>query len=442
MTVLSAVGLAMSFGDRSLFRDVSFDVAERERVALVGANGTGKTTLFRLLIGELEPTAGTVVKSRTARLGYMEQHACADSRRTVYDEMLSVFDPLIETEARLDEIASLLLQGQGDRDALIAEQSRLHDEFQRRDGLTFRSRTRAALLGLGFAERDFALPCDALSGGQKSKLSLGKLLLSGADILLLDEPTNHLDMDAVEWLEGFLKEYKGAALIISHDRYFLDTVTTRTMDFSRGTLRTWNGGYTSYLRQKAERDAQEKRDYENQMAEIERIEGIIAQQRQFGRERNFITIASKEKMLERKKAELVVPEAVQRAVHFRFPDVLPPGNEVLNVHNACGAATGCSCSAQTAAARRRCCASFEARSRRTRGRTVWAQACGSATLTRACTGCTTTKRRSTRFGTGTARCRRPRCVRRWRCFCSAARTYIKRYVNYRAARKRGWRCWS
>ena len=331
MIVLSASGLAMSFADRTLFSGVSFDVAERDRVALVGPNGTGKTTLFRLLIGELEPTAGTVVKSRTARLGYMEQHACENSSRTVYDEMLSVFDPLIEMEARLEEIAADLQAGHGDRDALIAEQSRLQDEFQRRDGLTFRSRTRAALLGLGFPERDFTLRCTDLSGGQRSKLSLGKLLLSGAEILLLDEPTNHLDMDAVEWLEGFLKEYKGAALIISHDRWFLDTVTTRTMDFSRGTLRVWNGGYSEYLRQKSARDEQEKRDYANQMAEIERIEGIIAQQRQFGRERNFVTIASKEKMLERKRAELVVPESVQRAVHFRFPEVPPTGNEVLVV---------------------------------------------------------------------------------------------------------------
>ena len=333
MTVLSTVGLAMSFADRDLFRDVSFDVAERERVALVGANGTGKTTLFRLLTGELEPTAGTVVKSRTARLGYMEQHACTDSTQTVYDEMLSVFAPLIETEARLDEISSALQQGIGDRDALIAEQSRLHDAFQRQDGMTFRSRTRSALLGLGFCERDFGLQCGVLSGGQRSKLSLGKLLLSGAEILLLDEPTNHLDIDAVEWLEGFLKEYRGAVLMISHDRWFLDAVTTKTMDFSRGTLRVWNGAYSSYMQQKAARDAQEKRDYENAMAEIGRIEGIIAQQRQFGRERNFVTIASKEKMLERKRAELVVPESVQRTVHFRFPDVLPTGNEVLLVRN-------------------------------------------------------------------------------------------------------------
>ena len=328
MTVLSAYNVEMMFGDRLLFREVCFDIGEKECVALVGPNGTGKTTLFKLITGELEPTSGQIIKSRSARLGYMEQHACAGSRRTVYDEMLTVFDPQIRMEARLDEIAHDLQKGRGNQNALIAEQSTLQEQLERQDGMTFRSRTRAALLGLGFAERDFTLTCDALSGGQRSKLSLGKLLLSGADVLLLDEPTNHLDIDSVEWLEGFLKDYKGSAVIISHDRYFLDKVTSRTMDFARGTLRTWKGGYTEYLRQKQERDEQERRDYENKMEEIRHIEEIIEQQRRFGRERNFITIASKEKMLEKKKAELIVPEAALATVHFRFPQAPETGNEV------------------------------------------------------------------------------------------------------------------
>lgn len=333
MSVLGAYNVEMYFGDRLLFKEVCFDIAEKECVALVGPNGTGKTTLFRLITGELEPTAGQIVKGKNVRLGYMEQHACADSPRTVYEEMLSVFEPLIRMEVRLEEIAHDLQKGRGDQDALIAEQSTLHEQFERQGGLTFRSRTRAALVGLGFSEKDFYLPCSAVSGGQRSKISLGKLLLSGADLLLLDEPTNHLDMDSVEWLEGFLKDYKGSAIIISHDRYFLDTVTTKTMDFSRSTLRTWKGGYTEYLRQKQQRDEQERRDYENAMDEIHRIEGIIEQQKQFGRERNFITIASKEKMLERKRAELIEPEAVQATVHFCFPPVPETGNEVLVLRN-------------------------------------------------------------------------------------------------------------
>ncbi|MGN0636303.1 MAG: ABC-F family ATP-binding cassette domain-containing protein [Acutalibacteraceae bacterium] len=333
MSVLSAYNVEMYFGDRLLFKEVCFDVAEKECVALVGPNGTGKTTLFRLITGELEPTAGQIVKGKNVRLGYMEQHACADSNRTIYEEMLSVFEPLMRMEARLETIAHDLQKGRGDQNALIAEQSALQEQFERQDGLTFRSRTRAALQGLGFSEKDFFLPCSAVSGGQRSKISLGKLLLSGADLLLLDEPTNHLDIDSVEWLEGFLKDYKGSAVIISHDRYFLDKVTSKTMDFSRGTLRTWKGGYTQYLHQKQKRDEQERRDYENAMEEIHRIEGIIEQQKQFGRERNFITIASKEKMLERKRAELVEPEAVQATVHFRFPPVPETGNEVAVIRD-------------------------------------------------------------------------------------------------------------
>ncbi len=331
MAVLSAFNAEMYFGDRLLFKEVCFDIGERERVALVGPNGTGKTTLFRLITGELEPTAGRIIKSKNAVLGYMEQHACAESERTVYDEMLTVFNEVMAVEARLEDISEEIHKGNGNIDALIGEQSVLQEKFERMDGLTFRSRTRSALLGLGFSESDFYLKCTALSGGQRSKLSLGKLLLSGADILLLDEPTNHLDIDSVEWLEGFLKEYKGSAIIISHDRYFLDRVTEKTMDFARNTLRVWKGNYTEYLRQKQAFEEHERKVYENLMEEIRHIEDIIEQQKRFGRERNFITIESKQKMLERKKAELVVPESAAAKVHFKFKTTAETGNEVLVV---------------------------------------------------------------------------------------------------------------
>ena len=329
MSVLSVQNVEMYFSDRLLFKNVSFELGERETAGLVGANGTGKTTLFRLITGELEPSGGQIVKSRGVTVGYMEQHVFSGSQRSVYDEMLSVFDRLMNMEKELERLNRQIEKGGENLDELINLQNSLSEEFQRCDGLVYKSKTRAALLGLGFGEDEFNMSCSKLSGGQRSKLSLGKLLLSGADLLLLDEPTNHLDISSVEWLESFLSEYRGSVLIISHDRYFLDKVTTKTFDISSKTLRVWKGSYSVYQKQKAEKAEYEKRLYENRMDEIKRIEGIIEQQRQFGRQRNFITIASKEKMLEKKRGELVVPEQAAAEVHFNFKPVAESGNEVL-----------------------------------------------------------------------------------------------------------------
>ncbi len=331
MSVVSAQNVTVDFGGKVLFENVSFDVYENESVGLIGANGTGKTTIFKLITNQLEPSSGGVFISKNSRIGYLEQHACAGSRLSAYDEVLTVFDEVMRIEAELDEIAGAITDKIGDRDAHILRQNELYAKFEDMGGLTYKSRARAALLGLGFEERDFYLPCDKLSGGQRSKLSMAKLLLSGADLLLLDEPTNHLDIAATEWLESFLQSFKGAALIISHDRYFLDKVTNKTMELSNGRLHCAKGGYSRYLELKEERLKTERRAYENQLAEIKRIEGIIEQQKAFGRERNFITIESKRKMLEKKKAELVVPERDPASLYIKFQPVAETGNEVLNV---------------------------------------------------------------------------------------------------------------
>ena len=210
--------------------------------------------------------------------------------------MESVFEPLMKKEKRLEELADLIEAGHGDINALIAEQNRLHTEFEDEGGLTYKSRTRSALTGLGFSESDFSLPCSLLSGGQRSKLALGKLLLSAPDLLLLDEPTNHIDLTSLEWLESFINDYRGSAVIISHDRYFLDKVTTKTMLLENGRIEMFNGGYSRFLEQKTERDEIERRHYERQMDEVHRLEGIIEQQRRW---RHFITADSKQKMLDK-----------------------------------------------------------------------------------------------------------------------------------------------
>ena len=331
MAIISAQNLTMGFGENTLFEKASFELAAGERVGLVGANGTGKTTLFKLITGAAQPAEGAVYTASGIRFGLMEQHACAGSKRGVYDEMLSVFDYLIKAEKELEALASAIHEGADDIDALIARQHNLTEEYERFGGLTCRSRTNSALAGLGFSKNDFDLPCAKLSGGQKSKLSLGKLLLSRAEYLLLDEPTNHLDIDSVEWLETFLRDFKGGALIISHDRLFLDRVTQKTLAIEHKKITLWDGNYSRHLQLKAEKEAVELKQYRNEIKEIHRIEGIIEQQRRWGREKNIIKAESKEKMLQKKREALVKPEGRENTLRFGFKPEAAGGNEVLKV---------------------------------------------------------------------------------------------------------------
>ncbi len=331
MAVVSIQNLKVDFGGKVLFENVSFDVNPGEFVGLIGANGTGKTTLFKVITGEIEPTEGGAFVGRNIKVGYLEQHACHGSVRTVYDEALSIFEPLMQMEAELEDIAAAIDNHEGNRDALIERQTRLNEQFQEQEGLTFRSRTRSALIGLGFNENDFYLTCDKLSGGQRAKLSMCKLLLSGSDLLLLDEPTNHLDIAGTEWLENYLSTFRGTVIVISHDRFFLDRLTNKTVEISHGKSHCSKGNYTEYLKLREERLESERRAYENQLAEIKRIEGIIEQQRSFARERNFITAESKRKMLEKKKAELVVPDPPLSKMRMKFTPVCETGNDVLKV---------------------------------------------------------------------------------------------------------------
>lgn len=333
MALISAHSVSLSFSERVVFSDVSFDVYKKDKVGFIGINGAGKTTLFKLLTRQLEPDSGDIFISRDATLGYMEQHACAGSDRTLFDELLTVFDDVISAEKELDDIAEKL-NGSFSGDAgLIARQQYLLELFERRGGLTYKSRARSALLGLGFAESDFSLPCSLLSGGQRSKVSLAKLLLSKADLLLLDEPTNHLDIESIDWLEGWLSEYGGTFIVISHDRYFLDKVTNRTFELENGKFFCTNGNYSRYHELKAERRKNAERVYDNTMKEVKRIRGIIEQQKTFSQERNYITIASKQKSIDRLLDGLEKPEKELDSIHFSFKTNLVSGNEVLLCEN-------------------------------------------------------------------------------------------------------------
>lgn len=330
MNVLDVQNLTLSFGENTLFSNLSFDVQDKEKVGFVGVNGVGKTSLFKVITGEYTPDSGNCFISKNATLGYMQQHTCSDNK-TIWNELVSVFDDLIQIELELDEINEKLKTDHSNK--LLERQSYLTDEFNLNGGLTYKSMTRSALLGLGFGEEDFDKPTSKLSGGQKSKLILAKLLLSKADFLLLDEPTNHLDISAIAWLEDFLKNFNGACLIISHDRYFLDRVTDKTIELENKKIRSYKGNYSEFLVKKEAQQKAVEEKYENDMKEIERLEGIIAQQRQWNREKNIKTAESKEKVVERIKAQLVVPDKKLEKIRFDFTPKCVSGEDVLEVDN-------------------------------------------------------------------------------------------------------------
>ena len=333
MPALSVRNLTMTFIERNLFTDVSFDVEERDKVGFIGANGVGKTTLFKILNGEISPVSGTVTFSKNVRPGYMEQHACNNPRADVYHELLSVFDYLSDMETEISALAHQIDSKSGNLDELVERQTMLIEQFERAGGLTYKSRTRSALLGLGFSENDFTMPVGNLSGGQRSKLCLAKLLLSQSNMLLLDEPTNHLDIDAIAWLEGFLRDFKGAMIIISHDRYFLDNVTNKTIELEHNRAMVYKGSYSEFVKKKESVNESLKNKYEHDLKEIKRIEGIVEQQKRWGQAHNFITAASKQKEADRIKDELVAPESELETMRMHFEPRCESGNDVLICKN-------------------------------------------------------------------------------------------------------------
>ena len=328
MIVLSGNDISVSFGGETLFHDVNFRLEENGRAGLVGVNGCGKTTLMHVINGRQEAETGGISKAAGIKIGCMEQYVIRDDNITLYDEVLEIFRPLIDAENELADIAVAIDTGDHSEQTL-SRQMQLQERFEREGGLTYKSMTCSALAGLGFSEEDFNKPISVMSGGQKSKAQLAKLLLSGSNILLLDEPTNHLDITACEWLEKFLTEYKGAYIVISHDRYFLDKVTDTTFEMENRTLREYKGNYTRYLELKAEAREAQQRVYDRTVKEINRIEGIVEQQKRWGQEHNFITAASKQKQADRLKETLEKPEDLPEAIKFTFRAKEGGANDVL-----------------------------------------------------------------------------------------------------------------
>lgn len=329
MALLQVQHVAKQFGERQLFSDVSFEIAAGEHIGLVGVNGCGKSTLLHILVGEEQADEGHASRSSECRITWLMQQQPEGEGLTVYDAALLEFAPLVRMERQLAELSERLELDS--EESLIRRQYALQEEYQRRGGLTFRSRTRAVLLGLGFPPDALDKPIDVLSGGELRKILLARVLLSEANLLLLDEPTNHLDICAIEWLEEFLLSYRGAFVVVSHDRYFLDRVTNKTIEMENGSILVSRGNYSRHLELKMDAREAAERKYYNQMREIRRIRGIIEQQRRWNQARNYVTIASKEKQIERIRQEMVKPTVDPAAIRFSFRAVEPAGNDVLLV---------------------------------------------------------------------------------------------------------------
>ncbi|PYG87995.1 ATP-binding cassette subfamily F protein 3 [Ruminiclostridium sufflavum DSM 19573] len=332
MIVLNCNNIGFSYGTETIIKDISFSVQENDKVGLVGVNGAGKSTLFKIITGELNQEDGEVFVSKDLILGYLKQNASVNTENTLWDELLEVFKELIDMEKSIG-IIERKISTAGDKDdlsSLMKEYSRLTERFSYLGGYEYNSRVRGVLRGLGFNDSEFQKKVSILSGGQKTRLALAKVLLEEPDILMLDEPTNHLDISAVEWLEDYLKNYKKCLLIISHDRYFLDSVTNRTIEIENCTSMVYNCNYSAYIKQKsANREVQEKH-YQQQQKEIARQEAYIEQQRRWNRERNIIAAESRQKALDRME-KVDKPAAQPQKIRMKFNQAIASGNEVLEV---------------------------------------------------------------------------------------------------------------
>ena len=329
--ILSCSNISKSFGDNDILKHVSFHIEEHEKTAVVGINGAGKSTLLKIIIGELAADDGYVTLSKGAAIGYLAQHQDLAGVETIYDALLEAKRPVLEMEERLRRLEAEMKSASGETlESMLQEYSRLNHEFEMADGYSVQSEITGVLKGLGFAEEEFSKSIDALSGGQKTRVSLGKLLLTKPDVLLLDEPTNHLDMESIAWLEAYLRTYPGSVLIVAHDRYFLDRVVTKIVELDGGTATVFAGNYTAYSQKKAQIREAKLKAYLNQQQEIRHQEEVIAKLRSFNREKSIRRAESREKMLD-KIDRIEKPREIDDAMDIRLePDVIS-GNDVLTV---------------------------------------------------------------------------------------------------------------
>ena len=329
--ILSCSNISKAFGTNEVIKHASFHIEDHEKAAIVGINGAGKSTLLKMIIGELASDEGEVVISKGKTLGYLSQHQDLSGDRTVYEEVLEVKRPLMDMEGKIRKLELDMKHATGEElDEMLTVYSRLNHEFELQNGYAYRSEVTGVLKGLGFTEDEFGKPVSALSGGQKTRVALGRLLLTKPDIILLDEPTNHLDMDSIAWLEGYLINYDGSVIIVAHDRYFLNRVVTKIIELDNGILSVYQGNYTEYSSKRAMIREAKMKAYLNQQQEIRHQEEVITKLKSFNREKSIRRAESREKMLD--KIELLEkPAEVNDEMRIQLEPNVISGNDVLTV---------------------------------------------------------------------------------------------------------------
>lgn len=331
--ILACQNISKSFGIKEVLKDIQFHIEDREKTALVGINGAGKSTLLKIIMGEESADSGQVILGKDKTIGYLAQQQEHSYENTIYEEMLSVKQHIIELDQQIRRTEQAMKHAEGEElENLLNSYTRLTHEFESSNGYAYKSEINGVLKGLGFTEADYDTKISTLSGGQKTRVALGRLLLSKPNIILLDEPTNHLDMGSIAWLENYLNNYDGAVLIVSHDRYFLDRIVTKVVELEHGTSRVYNGNYSWYAAKREEIRANAMKAYLNQQAEIHHQEEVIAKLRSFNREKSIKRAESREKLLD--KMDIIEkPLEVRDAMRIQLEPEVESGNDVLLVEH-------------------------------------------------------------------------------------------------------------
>lgn len=337
MIVLSCNNISKTYVVENIIENISFTINDNEKVGLIGLNGAGKTTLFNILTGNLEPDSGEIYISKGKKLGYLKQNTTIESNMSIMDEMLTIFDEVIKLEEKLHVLSHEISSFTEDDDpeeleSLMNSYSNLSERFVEADGYSFKSIIKGTLKGLGFSEEEFDKSINILSGGQKSRVMLAKLLLQKADILLLDEPTNHLDIEAISWLEKYIKDFKGAVVLISHDRYFLDNTVNRIFLVENQSLKAYNGNYSEFMKRRKIELEQAMKQYDEYEKEVERQEEMIRRLHAYGSKRNIRQAFSRQKALDKIK-KMDKPDLDSKKVKLKFTPKIKSGRDVLSVNN-------------------------------------------------------------------------------------------------------------